>query len=746
MNQITPSELGQKSRLDRFLPAPDDAGEAAGFKISLGDLRAMIWRQRKVLALIVGVALLVGIVVTMLMTPRYMAQATVKIDNEVVKIVEGQDLDPAIAMADTPRYLKTQVKIVESRSLSAQVADSLRLDRSDAFLNSMGVKVPGAGLPEKDRAAARREAVISELQAGVTMDSAADSRVATLGFVSRDPALAAQIANSFAENYINQNVQARYDINAYARRVLTEQVRQAQIELQQTERDAIDYARRNRLIDAGDVSSGSDDGRTGGGGETGSARSVTTANLVQLNTAYIDARAARIAAEARWNAAQSSNGLDLPEARANGAIQNLQTRRSEVAATLAQLRTRYLDSQPQVKEAAAELAQIDAMVANAGRTLKSSIQKEYQAALRAEQEMSAAKEQLASETLTEQDRRVQLNLIARDAETQRKQLNDLLTRLNQVNAAADITANNISLLDKALVSDTPISPNILRNLMLALAAGLALAMFVAFVREALDDTLRSPEDAERKLHLPLLGTTPFVQEASAQDLEERQGELSEAYYSIRATVDYASSGATTKVILVTSSQPAEGKSTTSIALARDFARIGRRVLLVDADFRNPSLHRTLQLPKEHGFVDVLMKHRTFEDTVFEHEIPGLHLLPLGPIPPNPVQILSSNLIQEFIADKREKYDVVIFDSAPVMGLADAPMLSRMVDFTLLIVEANRAHFGQAKSAVRRLQDAGANILGIIMTKFSFRDAGYSYDYHYSYYSYRTKQSQEAPAE
>lgn len=745
MNQMTPPAAGPKSRLDRFLPGTDDGGETVGIKISLGDLRAMAWRQRKVLVLIVGLALLLGIVATMLMTPRYQAAATVKIDNESIKIVEGQDLDPAVAMSDTGRYLNTQVKIVESRSLSTKVADSLKLDRSDAFLNEMGVKVPDEGMPERERAAMRREMVISVLRQGVSMDSAPDSRVASIGFVSRDPVLAAKVANSFAENYINQNVQARYDNNAYARRVLTEQVRQAQIELQQTERDAIDYARRNRLIDTGDASSGTDDGKSGGR-DTGNARSVTTANLVQLNASYIDARATRIAAEARWTAAQASNGLDLPEARNNPAIQALQTRRAEIAATLAQLRTRYIESQPQVKEAAAELAQVDAMLANAGRTLKTSIQKEYQAALRAEQDLFGAKEQLANETLTEQDRRVQLNLIARDAETQRKQLNDLLTRLNQINAAADITLNNISLLDKAQVPVQPISPNIRRNLLMALAAGLALALFVAFIREALDDTLRSPEDAERKLHLPLLGTTPFVQEASTQDLEDRQGELAEAYYSIRATVDYASSGDSNKVLLVTSSQPSEGKSTTSIALARDFARIGRRVLLIDADFRNPSLHRNLQLPKEHGFVDVLMKHRSFEDTVLEHEIPGLHMLPLGPIPPNPVQILSSNLIQDFIADKRGQYDILIFDSAPVMGLADAPMLSRMADFVLLIVEANRAHFGQAKSAVRRLQDAGANILGIVMTKFSFRDAGYSYDYHYSYYSYRTKQSSEAPAE
>jgi len=745
MNQASPSEHGPKSRLDRFLPVQEEAGEAAGFNFSLGDLRAMLWRQRKVLLIVVGIALLTGVIATMLMTPLYRADATVKIDNETVKIIEGQDIDPAIAMADTARYLNTQVKIVQSRSLSEKVVQSLKLDRNDDFLRAMGVSAPDEQLPEKEKAAVRREMAISLLQANVKMDSAPDSRVATLSFTGRDPLLASRIVNNFAENYINQNVQARYDNNAYARKVLNAQVQEARLQLQATEREAIDYARRNRLIDTGDVSSGSDDGK-GGGKDTGSARSITTANLVELNNAFIEARAARILAEARWSAAQSGNGLDLPEARQNGVLQNLLGRKAEIASGLSQLRTRYLDSQPQVREMTAELAQIDSMIAGTVRNLRSSVQKEYQAAANAERKLAEAKEQLASETLTEQDRRVQLNLIARDAETQRKQLNDLLTRLNQVNAAADITLNNISLLDRAQVPRVPFSPNTKRNLLVALAIGLALAFFLAFVREALDDTLRSPEDAERKLHMPLLGTTPFVADISPQELEDRQGELAEAYYSIRATVDFASANASNKTMLVTSSQPGEGKTTTAIALARDFARIGRRVLLVDADLRNPSMHRVFSIPKEHGFIDVLMKHRTLEDTIVKHEIPGLHLLPLGPIPPNPVQILSSNLIADFLAEMRNRYDVIVLDTAPVMGLADAPMLSRIVDFVVLIVEANRAHYGQARSAVRRLQDAGANILGIIMSKFSFRDAGYSYDYHYSYYSYRNKQSQEAVAE
>lgn len=745
MNQITPAELGPKSRLDRFLPVQHEEGEAGGFNISLGDLRAMIWRQRKVLLLVIGLGLLLGVIATMLMTPIYRATATVKIDNETVKIVEGQDIDPAIAMADTNRYLNTQVEIVQSRSLSTKVADALKLYRDDRFLENMGSKLPDDQLAEKDRVAARREMVINTLQSNIKMDSAPDTRVATIGFSSRDPVLAAKVANSFAENYINQNVQARYDNNAYARKVLNAQVQEARTQLQATEREAIDYARKNRLIDTGDVSSGSDDGGSNNG-DTGSARSITTANLVELNSAFVKARAARILAEARWNVARSGNGLDTPEARQSGILQNLQDRRATLASNLSQLRARYLDSQPQVKETIAELQQVDAIIAKASRTLRNSIQNEYLAALNAERSLQSAKEQLASETLTEQDRRVQLNLIARDAETQRKQLNNLLNRLNQINAAADITVNNISLLDPAEVPFAPVSPNVKRNLLIALAAGIAIAFFLAFMREALDDTLRSPEDAEKKLHMPLLGTTPFVTDVTWQDIEDRQGELSEAYYSIRATVDFASSSLAGKVMLVTSSQPGEGKTTTAVALARDFARIGRRVLLVDADLRNPSLHRATGIPKEHGFIDVLMKHRTLEDAIVSHEIPGLHLLPLGPIPPNPVQILSSNLITDFLEDMRQNYDVIVLDTAPVMGLADAPMLSRTVDFVLLIVEANRAHYGQARSAVRRLQDAGANILGIIMTKFSFRDAGYSYDYHYSYYNYRSKQSQEAAAE
>lgn len=742
MNQALPPSSGHLAGPDRFTQTTEEGEETAGFKISLSDMRTMLWRQRQVLIAVTVVGLLLAVVATFLMTPIYRAAASVKIDNESVKILEGQDLDPVVSLADTGRYLNTQKAIVESRALATNVVDALKLDRNDQFIERMGGKAPDAELPAPARQAARRETVIGMLTGNVGMTVSNDSRIGLIEFSSRDPVLAASIANSYTENYIAANVKSRYETNAYARKVLSNQVDQAQVALQQTEREAIDYARRYRLIDTGDASTGSDDGKTSGSKDSGSARSVTTANLVNANRAYVEARAHRIEAESRWRAASASNGYELPEGISNPSIAALMTQRAEQSARLGELRARYQDNHPEVREAQTRLQETERQLGSIGRSIKNSIYADYRAAVSQEQQLAGFKEELADDTLTEQDRRVRLNLIARDAETQRRQLNDLLTRLNQVNSAADITANNISLIDKALVPGRPVSPNFTKNLLYAAVVSLALAFLLAMMREALDDTLRTPEDAERKLHLPLLGTTPYIPDISSRDAEERQSELSEAYYSIRATVDYASSGAVHKVFLVTSSQPGEGKSTTAIAIARDFARIGRKVLLVDGDLRNPSMHRSFQLSRDKGLIDVLMRTSTFEDCVQVGDIETLHLLPLGPIPPNPVQILSSGLIQEFLAERRPDYDVIIIDSAPVMGLADAPMLARMADHVLLLVEANRAHFGQAKAAVRRLQDSGGAILGIIMSKFSFRDAGYNYDYHYTYYSYRSKQGDE----
>ena len=715
--------------LDRFLPqaaAADAPAEQGGFNISLGDLRAMAWRQRRLVASVVALFLVLGFIVTLLMTPRFSAASTIRVDLEENKIIEGQDLNPAVAAGDTGRYLNTQKRVIESRTMAVRVADRLKLAANNGFFVAMGAKPEGLTTPQRQALAA------GLLQGNVKVDVPLDSRVVTLSFQSRDPGVAARVANTYADLFIENNVRRRYDSNRYARRFLLQQIEEAKGSLRNAEMAAIAYARANQLIDAGDASASPEDNSKAG------SRSITTANLVQLNNAYVDARGARILAEERWNAVRGIPPLQLPEVASNPTVQQLVGQRAQLNAQLAQLRQRYQPEQQDVQQLTAQLATLGREIERAAGDAKESVRNAYRVAAEQEQAFDRARRRLAGETLEEQDRRVQLNLISRGAETQRVQLNNLLERYNQVSAASDITANNISLIDYADAPTAPVSPNMSRNMALALALGLVFALAAALGREALDDTLRSPEDVERKLHLPLLGTTPLISDTIDNQLGSDKSELSEAYYTIRATLDYASPDGPPRTLQVTSSQPAEGKSTTAMALARDYARIGRKVLLIDADLRKPSVHRALGVKNEHGFMDVIIGHRELESVLIPSGLDGLHVLGLGPIPPNPVQVLSSSIIPDFIREYSPRYDLIIFDCAPVMGLADAPLIARHVDGVVVIVEANRAHFGQAKTAVRRLREAGGNILGIVMSKFNHRDAGYSYDYHYNYYAYGDK--------
>lgn len=734
---------GASEFIGRYMPGPgDDANEKSGFSFNIADVRAMMWRQRRILAQVIGGSLFLGLAVSLLMTPRYEATATVRVDNENVKIEAGQDVDPVVALGDTNRYLNTQAIVIQSRSMAYAVIDDLKLDQNDDFLLKMRERLATASVPPNLRKAVRREAEAAVLMANLKVTVPMDNRVLELDFTSPDALVAAQVASSYARNFVASNIKTGLNANAYARKVLSDQIDSLRSQLEDSEHKAIDYARTNDLIDASDASggSGASDSKDNTAG-SGNSQSITTANLVHLNSQYTDSVTQRILAEQRWHAAQSTPLLQIVEVQSNAGVQSLMSQRSTLENEYAMLNAKYKPDFPQVVQLRAQLNTIDNQIQTVASNIKKSLEYQYHVAADQEKSLAAERAALSGQTLLEQGRRVQLNLIARDVDSRRRQLNDLMERYNQISAASDIVRNNISPLDSAEVPGRPVSPNLPKNMAIAFALGLVIAVAIAIAREAVDDTLRSPEDVESKLHLPLLGTTP---QAPDEDLSvgssDRKSALNEAYYSIRAALDYATLTGTPEVLQVTSSQPSEGKSTTCIALARDYARIGKRVLLIDADLRRPSLHRHIVTGRSIGLTEVLLGHRSLNECVVHVEKDGFDLLPLGQVPSNPVEILSSNALGDFLAAIKPLYDVIILDSAPIMGLADAPLIARQVQSVLLIVEANRAHNGQAKAAVRRLQDVGAKIAGVVLTKFDHRIAGYNYDYHYKYYHYESSEA------
>lgn len=724
----SPSPLGTP-----VSPAPEVGGHED--LLSLSALRAILWRQRLTLFGVIGAVLLGALVLTLLMTPIYRATATVHMNPQGQQLLEGQEFSTtSIPVNEIDRQLDTLIQVIASRSMALRVVDSLKLDSNAAFLGEAAKQERPQGMSAGNWREQRRQLAASILMGGVSTQVPLNTRILAITYSSPDPNFAARVANSYAQNFLSDGINRTAEANAFARTYLEQQIAQTQEELRNAELAANSYARANRLV--GQPLGGSDDS-----GESGAPQTLSVANLGNVNTQFSEARGRRIAAEQRWRSVAGVPDQQLPEVQQNAAVQALQAQVTQASSELSDLRERYRDDYPQVRELRAQLTNLEQRLDRTRSDIKSALRQDYEIAVRQEQALQAELDKVANATLDEQDRRVQLNLIDRDVGAKREQLQALLSRYNQISSAANIQANNVTLLDNASVPGAPYSPNLMRNLLIGLVLGVGLAVSLAILREIFDDRLRSIEDVERKLRLPALGQTPHAGEDVTDELTNPFSPLSEAYSSIRATLDFALPAGGHHVIQFTSSNPMEGKTTSAMAIAQKYASLGRKVLIVDMDLRRPALNRIVDNPRSRGgVVDVLYGRVPLEKAMHPTEHENLSALLVGEIPQNPVEILSSGLLPEFIQKHRSQFDMMIIDSSPVMGLADAPLLSRFVDGVVFVVEANRAHFGQTRVAVRRLRDTHARLIGAIVTKFRALEAGQAYDYRYTYYTYNQEKA------
>lgn len=714
--------------LDRFLPNSNADG-AQNPALTLPALKGFLYRQRYVMAVTFGLIILAALVATLLMTPIYKAASSVRVEPYGNNIVEGQDLAPVVPANEIGRYFITLGNVVESRNLAYRVADSLKLTERAGFLPDGMDSAKPDGTDERAWERQKRETVVDMLQGGVTAIVPFDSRIMSIEYRSPDPVLAAEIANAYADNFVLDDMRRSLDANAYAQDYLQEQIADVREKLQDAELAANAYARKSGIVKPL---------ATGGIDEAESeAATITASNLISINQDYTDARARRIAAEQRWRTVASLPAAQLPGVQQSQVVQALVEQRSTKAAELVDLQQRYDDNYPTVVEARAQIAELDRQIARTGSEIKASVRNEYEIARRQEQALAAEMKNVTGESLAEQDRRVQYNLLDREARALRGQLASLLARFNEISTAANVKEGSITKLDAAIVPTVPVSPNLWRNMLAAIAIGLASAFGLAILREIFDDRLRTLEEVEERLGLPLLGHTPFIEnENLREEIAQPFSALSESYASIVSSIEHALPS-DAKVLQFTSSQASEGKSTTSMVVANQFAQLGYRTLLIDADLRRPGLSKLIADKRpEKGFADVLKGEAALADVQLQGTAERLTVLPGGKAPDNPVELLSSDLLTKFLDEQGEKFDRIIFDSSPVMGIADAPLLARHVDATVFVLEANAIDKSQARTAIRRLLHAGAYIPGIVMTKYRALLAGQYYGYEYQYYTYR----------
>lgn len=718
-------------------PGRDSDEEGGG--LNLGIYWHIIVKHRFVIGGAVLAALAIGVLLTLMTTPIYRATATIQIDREATRVVDIEGTEP-MKGGDADFY-QTQYALLQSRSLAERVAQRENLAADPAFMSQKEgssfaaiarlfgrEQKPSAlsGTPEQ-----RARSAAGLLMKGISISPVRGSRLVNISYESSDPEVAQRITNAIAENYIGANLDRRFEGAGYARNFLEEKLASVKAQLEKSERDLVAYAQSQGIVSVASATT-----PTGGAGET-AGNSLTASDLVAMNSAYTMAKGNRIAAEQRWNQARTS-GMSLPQIMASATVQALRGQQATLQARYQEQLSTYKPDFPAMVALKAQIDAIDGQIAAEAASVRQSIQSEYQLALRQEQELAGQVASLKGGVMDLRGRSIQYNILQREVDTNRSLYDGLLQRYKDIGVAGGIGANNISIVDRAQMPRSPYKPNLMNNLSVALAVGLLLGLGAAVGLESLDETLKVPEDIEGKLGLPLMGAIPLLEKGMSVEeaMADPRSALSEAYYSVRTALQFSTNDGVPRSLLVTSARPSEGKSTTATCLARNFAKLGMNILLVDGDLRNPSLHRILRASSGVGIANYLNGSATMAELVQATDQPNLSFIPCGPLPPNPAELLAGATIRSLIAEAEATFDLLIIDGPPVMGLADAPLLASAVAGTVLVIEAGQTRRGLAKAALRRLALGNARILGGILSKFNVRSAGYGYGYGYgSAYAY-----------
>ncbi|MHB8530557.1 MAG: GumC family protein [Caulobacteraceae bacterium] len=702
-----------------LLPAVSSIGsfqDAPSGALDLIGLWRTLIKHRWTIAATVVAALAIGLSATLLMAPVYTARTTLQIDREAAKVVSAGDVSANDNLIEGEEFFKTQYGLLRSRSLAIRVAEALGLTRDDAFILQMG-KRPRSRLAAIIEAgpeavgATRRDQVLHLLQTHLGVVPDRGSRLVAVTFDSPDPRLSARVADAFAENFIGAALDRRYESSSYARDFLERRLAEVKSRLEDSERQLVAYAASQQIISLSD------------GGQPNNPsgqRSLAAADLEGLNTALSTARAARLQAEARWRQAQATPGMALSEILQNPTVQQISQQHAKLAAEYQDKLSIFKPDYPDMRQLKAQIDETQRQLDLEASDIKGSLKAQYESALADETALQRQVDGLKTNVLDLSKRSIQYTILQREVDTNRALYDGLLQRYKEVGVAGGVTANNISIVDRAEPPLLPSSPKPLLNLVIALLAGIGGGVALAFAREAFDQAIRTAADVEGKLGVPMLGAIPVLKAGiqPAEALADPRSPLSEAYQSLRSALQFSTIDGFPPAMVVTSPQPGDGKSTTAFALAASMANLGFRTLLLDADLRNPSLHKLIAADNRVGLSNLLTGAAVLQEVTQASAVANLFVVTSGPLPPNPAELLAGHRLRLLASEAGQVFDVLIFDGPPIMGLADAPMIAAAVTGCLVVIEPGRTGRTQARAALARLALASGHILGVALTKFN----------------------------
>ncbi len=728
MNSISPQMLGLTAGNVTLLKTPSAEDMVVGRAPLVKRLMRMATRWRSVLiGGVVGGAVL-GLFLTLLMTRQYTSTVRLEISRETARVVniDSVQRDPSIGDQE---FYQTQYGLLHTASLAERVAQDIGAIDDPAFFKRFGHGEQFDRYPGQAGRAKRKEIAGKILLDHVGISPVRGSSLADLQAVTPSPELSQKIAQTWAQDYIASNLERRFEASSYARRFLEARLDQLRDKLQSSERQAVEYASSQGIIDL--PAPGSNDSATNSGATP--PRSLVTDDLVALNGARESATADRIQAQSRL--AEAGQAGASSEALNNEAIGVMRKERAETASEYAKLMVQFEPEYPAAKALKSQLDAYDAAILREENRVRASLQQSYQSALLREQTLDKRVNALKGSLTDLRQRSIQYNIFQRDADTNRELYNALLQRYKEIGVAGAVENNNVAVVDAAKVPDRPSSPRLGVNILLFMLAGGAAGLILAAILEQIDEGIVEPSEFEEKLGLPLLGVAPRLKsEAPLEALKNPRSGLVEAYLAVEANLELSTAQGTPRSLAVISTRPREGKSTTTIALAQTLARARRKVVLVDADLRSPSIHSAFGLKNLAGVSNLLSGGSDIDAMLHATEHEGLMVITAGPQPPNAADLLMGDRLTQLVKQLQERFDHVIVDCPPVIGLADAPLVAAAVQAVVFAVESKSVPAGMARMALNRLNTAHAHVLGGVLTMFEAKRAhlGYGYDYGYQY--------------
>lgn len=746
-------------------------------------IRDYWYSVRKRLWLVLAITFLLTALITIYMARSpdiYQAEARVQVDLEAPNPALGSQKSSSIVFnSNDPAYFNTQLQILTSPSLLRRVVKSLDLEHNQEFLHPRAgtqsstwqslIGIVGLGkdkgiVPQTSKLTIQSPAKLSSpsddmdevnklapyvdmLQRTLTVKQIEETRLIEVRCNHSDPQIAAKVVNTIGDIFVLFNLEKKTETNTSTGDYLQKRIAELQGQIRSGEEQLMNYAKNNQIL------------------SLDPNQNIVVERLSGLNRQMLEAENDRKLAEAAYRAALAPGAAESLSAETAKQANDIDEKLAELRARKSELLVENTEEWPEVKEINQKIAALEKQTqenrSRAVNVVKTNLETRYKQAVAREESLRAAFNQQKSETVTQNEASINYRILQQEIETNKQLLDGLLQRSKENDVVVAGTPNNIHVADYAPVPKAPIGPKRLRAMSLgflfSLGFGIGLALFI----EYLDNTVRSTDDVEKLLNLPALAVVPALGSArrhmlsSTSIIKQRNSNehlspelligmdnhsaIAEVYRQLRTSVLLSTAGRAPKSLLVTSSIPAEGKTTTAVNTAVSLAQTNSSVLVIDADMRRPRMHKIFGVSNNRGLSSYLssqMNEAELLSLIQQDNETGLYLLTAGPIPPNPAELLGSDQMRQLIKTVENTFSHIVIDSPPTASFTDAVLISSLVDGVLLVVHGNKTAREVVMRSRRILQDVGARIFGVVLNRVNPNHQSYYYYNHYygKYYS------------